>query len=177
MKKVILKCKLSNRDAFEEKLNEINLDFSAMYWQHDRVYLPRGFKHGMNFPRVVMRTEMHAVDEPPKYTMILRRHIEDSGVDVVEATPILDYSSAANILLQLGFKPVAEVSHRRQELLMGAGTMIYLDEIDGRPGEYYAKIESEINPSDSIIEAKEDLKKTFATLGESDIIERAYFEL
>ena len=48
MKKVILKCKLSSRDRFEDKLAEIDLDFSAIYWQHDRVYAPRGYKKGMN---------------------------------------------------------------------------------------------------------------------------------
>ena len=88
MKKVILKCKLTSRDKFEEKLSDIDLDFSAIYWQHDRVYVPRGYKRGMNLPRLIMRTEMKAVDKPPKYSLILRRHIEDSGVDVVEETSI-----------------------------------------------------------------------------------------
>ena len=177
MKKVILKCKLANRDNFEDKLNEIDLDFSAMYWQHDRVYVPRGYKRSMNLPRLVMRTEMKAVDEPPKYSLILKRHIEDSGVDIVETTPVEDYANTVNIILQLGFKPAAEVSRRRQELMMGPGTKIYLDEIDGRPGESYAKIESDLTTTDSILEAKEDLKKTFSTLGEETIVESAYFEL
>ncbi len=177
MKKVILKCKLANRDNFEDKLNEIDLDFSAMYWQHDRVYVPRGYKRSMNLPRLVMRTEMKAVDEPPKYSLILKRHIEDSGVDIVETTPVEDYANTVNIILQLGFKPAAEVSRRRQELMMGPGTKIYLDEIDGRPGESYAKIESDLTTTDSILEAKEDLKKTFSTLGEETIVENAYFEL
>ena len=177
MKKVILKCKLANRDNFEDKLNEIDLDFSAMYWQHDRIYVPRGYKRSMNLPRLVMRTEMKAVDEPPKYSLILKRHIEDSGVDIVETTPVEDYANTVNIILQLGFKPAAEVSRRRQELMMGPGTKIYLDEIDGRPGESYAKIESDLTTTDSILEAKEDLKKTFSTLGEETIVENAYFEL
>ena len=61
--------------------------------------------------------------------------------------------------------------------MMGPGTKIYLDEIDGRPGESYAKIESDLTTTDSILEAKEDLKKTFSTLGEETIVENAYFEL
>ncbi|MBQ9485103.1 hypothetical protein IJU85_03335 [Candidatus Saccharibacteria bacterium] len=177
MKKVILKCRLDDRDGFENKLSEIDLDFGAIYWQHDRVYVPRGYKRGLNLPRLVMRTEMKAVDEPPKYSLILKRHIEDSTVDIVETTPVEDYANTVNIILQLGFKPVAEVSRRRQELMMGPGTKIYLDEIDGRDGEAYAKIESEITASDSIIGAREDLRKTFATLGEYNIVESAYFEL
>lgn len=177
MKKAILKCKLKNRDNFEDKLSEIDLDFGAIYWQHDRIYVPRGYKRSMNLPRLIMRTEMKAVDESPQYSLILKRHIEDSGVDIVETTPVEDYANMVNIILQLGFKPIAEVSRRRQELTMGEGTIIYLDEIDGRPGEVYAKIESELVSTDSVISAKEDLRKTFATLGETDIVESSYFEM
>lgn len=176
MKKVILKCKLSSHDKFEEKLSDIDLDFSAIYWQHDRVYVPRGYKRGANLPRLVMRTDMKAVDRPPKYSLILRRHIEDSGVDVVEETSIKDYENTVNIIMQLGFKPAGEVSRRRQDLKMGEGTYIYLDKIDGKNG-YYAKIESDLSTNDSVFEAKEDLKKTFETLGESNFIDSAYFEL
>ena len=60
---------------------------------------------------------------------------------------------------------------------MGEGTKIYLDEIDGHPGESYAKIESDLSNADSITEAREDLKKTFQTLGETAIVESTYFEL
>ena len=176
MKKVILKCKLTSRDKFEEKLSDIDLDFSSIYWQHDRVYVPRGYKRGMNLPRLVMRTEMKAVDKPPKYSLILRRHIEDSGVDVVEETPIKDYENTVNIILQLGFKPAGKVSRRRQELKMGEGTYIYLDKIDGKNG-YYAKIESNLTAGDSVAAAKADLQKTFETLGENNFIDNTYFEI
>ena len=176
MKKVILKCKLASRDKFEKKLSDIDLDFSAIYWQHDRVYVPRGYKRGMNLPRLIMRTEMKAVDKPPKYSLILRRHIEDSGVDVVEETPIKDYENTVNIILQLGFKPISEVSRRRQELKMGEGTYIYLDKIDGKAGSY-AKIETVLNQNDSVAEVQADLKKTFETLGESNFVDKTYFEL
>ena len=176
MRKVILKCKLSSRDRFESKLSDIELDFSPIFWQHDRVYVPRGYKSGQNLPRLTMRTEMKAVDRPPKYFLILKRHIEDSGVDVVEETVVKDYSSLVNIILQLGFKPAGEVSRRRQALTMGENTYIYLDKIDGASG-YYAKIESAITPEDSVTEARSDLEKTFQTLGESTFVDKPYFEL
>lgn len=176
MKKVILKCELENRDRFEDKLSDIDLDFSAIYWQHDRIYVPRGYKRGANLPRLIMRTEMHAVDEPPHYFLILRRHIEDSGVDVIEETPVADYAQMVNIIFQLGFKSISEVSRRRQDLKMGEGTIIYLDEIDGRK-ETYAKIESILTDTDSVEEVRSDLQKTFETLGETNIITSAYFEL
>ena len=81
-----------------------------------------------------------------------------------------------NIILQLGFKLDTEISRRRQDLQMGEGTVIYLDKIETLPG-YYAKIESEIGPDDSVIEAKLDLEKTFKTLGESNFITSPYAEL
>ena len=176
MKRVILKCKLKNRDSFEDKLNDIDLDFSPVYWQHDRVYIPKNYKPNSNFPRLIMRTEMRAVDKPAKYFFILKRHIEDSGVDIAEETEVKDYEKLVNIILQLGFKLGKEVSRRRQTLKMGEGTYIHLDKIDGYQG-YYAKIESDLTEQDSVTEARQDLKKTFETLGESNFIESAYFEL
>lgn len=176
MKKVILKCKLKNRDAFEDKLSDIDFDFSPMYWQHDRIYVPRGYKRGMNYPRLIMRTEMRAVDKPAKYYLILRRHIEDSGIDITEETVVKDYETAVNIIFQLGFKLAAEVSRRRQDLDMGDDTFIYLDKVENLPG-YYAKIESRLSEKDSVAEAKLDLEKTFQTLGESNFVDSTYFEL
>ncbi|MBR2836817.1 CYTH domain-containing protein [Candidatus Saccharibacteria bacterium] len=176
MKKIILKCKLADRERFEDKLSDIDLEFSPIYWQHDRIYVPRGYKRGMNLPRLIMRTEMHAVDEPPVYKLILRRHIEDSGVDVVEETVVTNYAEMVNIILQLGFKPAKEISRRREELKMGEGTNIFLDDIDGTK-ETYAKIETILSDGDSVEEARTDLLKTFETLGEQEIIEVAYFEL
>ena len=176
MKKVIVKCKLKNHEEFEQKLREIDFNFSSVYWQHDRVYVPKNYKPHANFPRLIMRTEMHAVDKPAKYYFILKRHIEDSGVDVAEETVIKDYEKMVNIILQLGFKPVAEVSRRRQGLKMGEGNYIFIDKVEGKPG-YYAKIESDLAPNDSITAAKEDLKKTFQTLGETNFVESSYFEI
>lgn len=176
MKKVILKCKLADRERFEDKLSDIDLDFSAIYWQHDRIYVPRGYKSGMNFPRLIMRTEMRAVDMPPKYSLILRRHIEDSGIDIVEDTTITDYVETVNIILQLGFKQIGEVSRRRQELTTEKGTKIYLDEIDGLT-DHYAKIEAELKDGISVEELRSDLEKTFKSLGETEIIDQSYVEL
>lgn len=176
MRKVIVKTKLSSREKFENKLSDIDLDFSAIYWQHDRVYIPRSYKKNSNYPRLIMRTEMISVDKPAKYSLILKRHIEDSGIDIVEETSIKDYESIVNIILQLGFELAGEVSRRRQDINMGEGTVIYLDKIENLSG-YYAKIESDINPKDSVVEVRQDLERTFKTLGESNFISQAYFEI
>lgn len=176
MKQIILKCKLKNRENFEQKLSDIDLDFSPIFWQHDRIYVPKNYRPNSNFPRLIMRTEMESVDKPAKYYFILKRHIEDSGVDISEETPVQDYEKLVNIILQLGFKPTAEVSRRRQSLKMGEGTYIYLDKVDQLPG-YYAKIESELSATDSISVARDDLEKTFKTLGESNFVNTPYSEL
>ena len=176
MKKVILKCKLKNRDGFEQKLSDIDLDFSPIFWQHDRIYVPKNYQPKSNYPRLIMRTEMKSIDKPAKYYFILKRHIEDSGVDITEETPVQDYEKLVNIILQLGFKPAAEISRRRQALKMGEGTYIYLDKVDNLPG-YYAKIESALEAKDSVQAARDDLKKTFETLGESNFVDSSYFEM
>jgi predicted adenylyl cyclase CyaB len=175
MKKVIVKCKLSDRDRFENKLSEIDRDFSPVYWQHDRIYIPRDFKHGANFPRLIMRTEVRATDMPAKYTLILRRHIEDSGIDMVEATPITNYVEMVNIILQLGFKLQTEVSRQRQEIQMDDQNVIYLDAVENHDG-YYAKMESVLSDTDSAEDVREELRRMFASFGEKNITELAYSE-
>lgn len=176
MKKIILKAKLKSRDRFERALEDIDLDFSPIYWQHDRIYAPRNYRPNQNFPRLIMRTDLKAVDEKPTFSLILRRHIEDSGVDIVETIPVTDYATTVNIIMQLGFKQLSEVSRRRQELDMGEGTMIYLDDVDGRE-DSYAKIETPLSDKDSVEAVKTDLEKTFKTLGEHDFVNQPYFEL
>lgn len=175
MKKIIVKCRIDSRDQFEDKLSEIDLDFSPVYWQHDRVYVPRGYKAGANFPRLIMTTEVKAVDRPANYTLVLRRHIEDSGIDVVEETPVKDYAGMVNIIMQLGFKQLSEFSMRRQEIPIDEKTMLYLDSIDNEKG-YYVKLETEIEDDSSIKETKRELLKTLESLGASDVIRYSYGE-
>lgn len=176
MKQVIVKCKLRNRDEFEKKLAEVEMDFGLVYWQHDRVYVPRGYKKQSNYPRLILRTEMKAVDRPPRYELILRRHIEDSGIDIVDATVVRDYTEMANIILQLGFVQEAEISLRRQELAMGKNIKAYLDKVEGIPG-YYAKIEADLMEEDKVSEVRRELEETFKTFGQDNFSTETYSEL
>lgn len=176
MKKVIVKCKVRDRDRLEQKLEDVGLEFSPVYWQHERIYVPRGYKGRSNYPRLLMRTEMHAVDEPPEYTFGFRRHIEDSSVDIIEETPITDYEGTVNIILQLGFKPYGEVSRRRQELKMTETSMLYLDQLD-EDDTMYVKLESILTEREPAEQAKAELISTLRSFGETDIIESSYFEL
>ena len=177
MKKVIVKCKLKNRDEFEKKMSEIDMDFSPMYWLHERVYVPRNYQKRASFPRLILRTEMKAVDRPAKYELQLRRHIEDSGIDIVDTTIIRDYQEAANIILQLGFEAQNEVSSRRQELVLGKGTKLFLDKVDGVAG-YFAKIETDLGENDKVEEVRREIISTFKQFGQdaSTVVENTYSE-
>lgn len=177
MKKVIVKCKLRNHEEFEKKLTEIDMDFSPMYWLHERVYVPRNYQKKSSFPRLILRTEMHAVDRPAKYELQLRRHIEDSGIDVVDTTVIRDYQEAANIILQLGFEAQNEVSSRRQELILGKGTKMFMDKVDGVAG-YFAKIETELGDNDKVEDVRKEIISTFEQFGQdaSTLITDTYSE-
>ena len=145
-------------------------------WPHDRVYVPRGYKKQNNYPRLILRTEMKAVDRPPRYELILRRHIEDSGVDIVDTTVVRDYTEMANIILQLGFVQQAEISVRRQELAMGKNIKAYLDKVEGISG-YYAKIEADLTEEDKTGDVKKELEETFRTFGKDNFSTEPYSEL
>jgi adenylate cyclase class IV len=165
MKKVIVKCKLKNRDEFEKKLTEIDMDFMPMYWQHERVYIPRNYQKKSSFPRLILRTEMKAVDRPAKYELELRRHIEDTGIDIVDTSIIRDYSEVANIILQLGFELQNELSSRRQDLVLGKGTKMFLDKVDGIAG-YYVKVEAELGEDEKAEDVRNEILATLADLGQ-----------
>ncbi|MBQ3310254.1 hypothetical protein IJG73_02330 [Candidatus Saccharibacteria bacterium] len=179
MKRVIVKCKLKSPQEFERKLNEIEMNFGPVYWLHDRVYVPRNYQRHSSYPRLILRTEMRAVDKPAKYVMILRRHVEDSGVDIMNRTVVENYAEAANIIMQLGFKPQAEISYQRREIVMSEGTVMYLDKIEGMDG-YFAKLEADLDEEkDKVSDVMEDLERTFKVLGQdkSTLVRDAYAEL
>ena len=176
MKKIIVKCRVRNRNRFEKRLSGVDLKLSPVYWQHDRVFVPRGYKGRSNFPRLIMRTEIRTITDAPVYLLSLRRHIEDSGVDVIEDTKIIDYEGMVNIILQLGFKQVGEISRRREELKLSKGTMLYLDTLD-MDNSTFVKIETILGDKASPETVKSELISTLRSFGETDIIESTYFEL
>lgn len=176
MKSLVLKTKLKNRDAFEEKLDKAGFDLSPIFWQHDRVYLPRNFKHGANFPRLILRTEMRAVDRPAKYSLLMRRHLEGSGIDFVAETKVDDYKAAAEMILQLGFELSSEISRKRQEVKLEKAEVLYLDKVEDLPN-YYAKLERVLSDSEKPELVREDLERFLKNLGETNFVRETYAEL
>ena len=178
MKKVVVKMKLPSKADFLETLGDIDMEFSEAYWQHDRVFVPKGYERGKGLPKLSLRTIVKDAEKPAAYALVLRRHIENKGIDIVNSTTFKDYTEMAHILHQMGFEIKYEVARQRQELAMGDNVKIYLDKIDGLLG-HYAKIETTLAEGDEPGEAKEDLLKTFEVLkvGRRGLVERSYGEL
>ena len=79
MKKLIVKSQLVDRAKFDRKLANIGMVLSSAIWQHERVYVAHDYRPRMNYPRLMLRTEVAATDQPARYALRLKRHIEDSG--------------------------------------------------------------------------------------------------
>ena len=83
-----------------------------------------------------MRTEMSAVDKPAVYKLLLKRHIEDSGIEIVYRSMVGDYTEIVGILQQMGFVLFSEVSRKRRKIELSETSRIYLDKVDGLPNAY-----------------------------------------
>ncbi len=178
MRRVIIKSKLNNQFDLIQRLGEIGFGFGETYYQHDRVFVPRDYEKGGNFPRLVLRTEIRDKRRQPVYKLSLRRHIEDSGIDFVEMTQVMDYVATANLIAQLGFTLKAEVSRQRRALALSKMLRMYLDEVEGVVGEYI-KLESDLLESDKVSVVREDLIDTLGTLGQprEDLVLVPYADL
>lgn len=176
MKKVVMKVKVKGRDEFEEKISQLGYDFGPLYWQHDRVYVPRGYKRARNLPRFILRTEMNAIDRPAKYYLILKRHIEDSGIEIENVSLIKDYTEVVEMVMQLGFTLEAEVSRKRQEARISENEKIFLDKIEGVNG-VFAKFERTIFEDEKVVEARNEIFGLFERIDERNIVEKSYAEI
>lgn len=176
MKKLIVKSKLEDKKDLERRLAEVGQVLTPVRWQHERVYVPRDFRSGMNQPRMVLQTEMRAVNRPPRYALSLKRHIEDSGLDYVHRTPVENYLEATGIVHQLGFRKMAEVSRQRQEVRLDEKTVIYVDRVEGIDGDFI-KIEAEMTEKDLVSDLRQSLFYTLSMLELSTVIFQTYAEI
>ena len=167
---------LPDRVTFDRQLANIGMELSPVIWQHERVYLPSDYRPAMNFPRLVMRTEVRTTEQPAIYSMYLKRHIEDSGVDWVNFTEVKNYTEATGIIHQLGFRKAAEVSRQRQELWLDDKTVIYLDKVEGLDG-YFLKLEAELIDDEPIDLLRRDLFNILHMLGQETFVMQTYFSL
>ncbi len=178
MRKAILKIKLYRPQRLIDSLFEIHQEFSEPFWQHDRIFVPRGYSRDKSVPRISLRTIVRDPKTEAQYALVMRRHFSKTGLDVVNATEVKDYTEAAHILYQLGYELKAEVSRRRRELILGNSVRFFIDTVDGLPGNY-AKIEADLREGEDIDDAIKDLIETFAALGFKKItpIKQTYGEL
>lgn len=176
MKKLIVKSALINPGRFYNQLAAIGQEMSPVIWQHERVYLPSGYKPEQNLPRLVLRTEVRTTERPAEYFLYLKRHIEDSGVDWTNFTGVTNYTEATGIIHQLGFRKTAEVSRQRRELWLDDRTVIYVDIVEGLKGEFL-KIEAELEEDEPVEVLRKDLFKILSMLGQKTFMMQSYFEL
>ena len=173
MKKVILKAALADREEFTDAVEHSGLALGPVFYQHDRVFVPKNYAYGRNFPKLIIRTEVHSSRKPAQYKLIFKRHIEDSGIDIVEETAVTDYAAAVAIAGQLGFVLRHEVAKQRQTVTEGHLTINY-DRIEGEPTPY-AKLEAPIGDRPAH-EVREELEEVFGGLASGGIIKRMYKE-
>ena len=177
MKTIVIKAKLKSKLDLFKTLADIDLKFGDIYYQHDRIFLPRGFKPDRNLPKLLIRTNVKRADKSPTYSLIFKRHLADQDVDITHRTDITDYTETAYTLHQLGFQLFAEVTKQRQNLIMDDGIRICVDQVEGLG--VFIKIESQIKPDDTPKFVYENLKKTLTVLkvDSSDIIDDTYANL
>ena len=116
MKLVIVKAKVRNKSNLIKNIQAAGHDFGRPIFQHDRVFLPRGFEPSRKLPKMILRTEIVDPKRKPWYQLVQKRHIEAESVDLVFLTGVLNYTETANMLQQLGFELKAEVVRNRQKL-------------------------------------------------------------
>ncbi len=176
MKKLIIKCQLIDRADFERRAAEIGLEFGPTIWQHERIYVPSDYRPNMNHPRMILRTEVRQTNQPANYTMFLKRHIEDSGVDIVHKTAVGDYTEATEMIHQLGFRKAAEVSRQRQELALDEHTKMCLDIVEGLAGSFL-KIEAELAENVAVEALRREVFRTLELFGQETFIMQTYADL
>jgi len=176
MKKLVIKSQLVDRTDFEQRAAGIGLEFSPTIWQHERIYVPNDYRPNMNHPRMILRTEVRQTNQPANYTMFLKRHIEDSGIDIVHATPVGDYTETTAIIHQLGFRKAAEVSRQRQELVLDERTVIYLDIVEGLAGSFL-KIEAELAEGAAVETLRREIFRTLDLFGQETFVMQTYADL
>ena len=176
MRLISMKAKLKKTSDIIKTLADVDLAFGEIYYQHDRVFLPRGYEEGSGLPRMIIRTYVPD-GKNADYRLIVKRHSGGKGADVVHSTLVADYTETAHMLHQLGFQYAGEVAKHRQELYMERGITLYLDKIDSLGT--YLKLESRVGKDDGVEDVREDLSQILQAMGvgKDDIFTESYRSL
>ncbi|MDR0398008.1 MAG: CYTH domain-containing protein [Candidatus Nomurabacteria bacterium] len=176
MRLISLKTKLKNTTNLLKTLKDVGLSFGEAYYQHDRVFLPRGYKEGSGLPRMIIRTYVPDGKEAD-YKLIVKRHSGGKGADVVHSTLVMDYTETVHMLHQLGFSHAGDVAKHRQELDMERGIALYLDKVDGLGT--FLKLESQVGKDDGVEDVQADLSQILQAMDikEDDIFAESYRSL
>lgn len=176
MRLISLKVKLKGTSDLLKTLGDVDLEFGEVYYQHDRVFLPRGYEEGSGLPRMIIRTYVPD-SKDADYRLIVKRHSGGKGADIVHSTLVSDYTEMVHILHQLGFSHAGDVAKHRQELDMERGVTLYLDKIDGLGT--YLKLESRVSKDDGVEDVRADLSQILQAMGmrEEDIFVESYRSL
>jgi adenylate cyclase class IV len=176
MRLISLKTKLKNTTNLLKTLQDIGMQFGEAYYQHDRVFLPRGYEEGSGLPRMIIRTYVPD-SKDADYRLIVKRHSGGKGADVAHSTLIADYTETVHLLHQLGFSYAGEVAKHRQELSMEQGITLFLDKVDSLGT--YLKLESRVGKDDSVEDVRADLSQILQAMGisEQDIFAESYRSL
>lgn len=173
---MIVKSQIATAEILLERMARIGMEFLPVVWQHERIYVPRGFRSGMNQPRIGLRTEVKVANQPAEYILYLKRHIEDSGVDFVFSTPVKKYTEATGIIHQLGFEKLAEISRQRRTMWLDENTLVQLDEVEGLDGAF-VKIEAELQEGEPVDALRQELLLTLKTLQLETMLVQTYGEM
>ena len=162
MKTVIVKAKVQNKTNLIKNIQAAGHDFGRPIFQHDRVFLPRGYEPSRKLPKMLLRTEIIDPKRKPWYQLVQKRHIEAENVDLIFTTGILNYSDTGNMLQQLGFEIRAEVMRNRQKLQV-EDTVFYLDDVEGLGT--YIKLERALGKGENEPAVRQELWDVLRVLG------------
>lgn len=176
MKKIVVKSLLANVERLERQIARMGMEFTPMVWQQERIFVPSDYRPGMNQARMIIRTEVQTTEQPAGYRLFLKRHIGDSGIDIVHETAVADYNETVEIVQQLGFRTLAEISRRRRELRLDEQTVFNLDTVEGLMGTFL-KIEVGVGNGSSVDAARKEVFRTLDLLGQETFIMQTYADL
>ncbi|MDO4871868.1 MAG: CYTH domain-containing protein [bacterium] len=162
MKRVIVKAKVEDKISLIKNIQATGHDFGKVIFQNDRIFLPRGYQPSRNLPKLMVRTEIIDPKRKPWFQLIQKRHLREENVDLVNETPVLNYTETAHIVQQLGFEFKAEVTRNRQKLQV-EDTIFYLDDVEGLGT--YIKVEKELSKNENIEEVRNELWNILEVLG------------